>query len=651
MPLCLANLHQNSSDSATIILQFLESQYRQLTITSESKDLVFVLGISGIGKSTLVCLLADCNLKSIETLESSGEYVLIDENDRISNGSTIISKTSVPELLINKKSNTVFVDCPGFQDSRGVASDISVTYLIQKLLRFANRVKFVFAIDHNSVKNSGDRHGFKELARHVTTFIKDIEKYRSGIALIVTKVENRYEKKNGTIQLVDNETMIRGIVQFLQQAKLDLMKRNQNNIPLEETIQNDKSIQFIDILLERKGNHYQKICIFRRPDQSGLVKDIQLLQDGKESMSTIIDQNIQYLDKDNADFGTTVSAETKLRLNDLISEIHERIRMDIVGIDNHVKSIYMHQENQIQNLSELCEKYSIVQQNFLQIQENDPKLFQQQFTKTMNISNENTDSLQKNIEFLDYFTRIHNSSDSFKIENGLAKSKQYIDDSIKWYGFLINLHNVLSEYNIQHDKKLLDKHKLMNIIIHNGEESTINGVGLSKFCNSIGSKICIGIENIQLNSIKIKAFEAIFKLTMIDEMISSCSNDKLVVKGYLVKMSEVDDFRCGAKLIEIYALHKIFIDKNFDRTGQEVKLFIISPTWEIIGDRKIVLNGANGNPHDNNAERGKDGKPGNPGGPAGTFIAIADRFINNDQLHIDLNGGKGGDGQNGGEGL
>lgn len=137
-----------------------------------------------------------------------------------------------------------------------------------------------------------------------------------------------------------------------------------------------------------------------------------------------------------------------------------------------------------------------------------------------------------------------------------------------------------------------------------------------------------------------------------------CLPNKLVVKGNIIRMSEILNMTCiqTAKYVELFALESVIIDKNFTKSGQ-VQLSIIAPKWEIINQTKIVLDGKSVFPlHNINDQaasgigRYKDGKPGKPGESSGSFLGIGKEFVNAENLHIHLNGGDGGPGQSGGNG-
>lgn len=121
---------------------------------------------------------------------------------------------------------------------------------------------------------------------------------------------------------------------------------------------------------------------------------------------------------------------------------------------------------------------------------------------------------------------------------------------------------------------------------------------------------------------------------------------------------------CDVPEVELFATHKVFLDADFDKTGKEVRLTIIAPTWEVIlqdhdTERKIILDGkaaTEKEPKETSetvgpGSDGRDGKSGEPGGPAGDFIGIGQEIIGGKQLIVSVKGGKGGPGQDGGDGI
>lgn len=125
-------------------------------------------------------------------------------------------------MMIDIEANTTYFDCPGFSDTRSVEYDLTTTYLNRKLLSFAKSVKFVFLINYASVRAAGDRADFIELTKHIIKLIKNIKKYRNGIMLVVSKVDNEFSRS----KLINDDKIIKRIVVFLHQAKQDLLELN-----------------------------------------------------------------------------------------------------------------------------------------------------------------------------------------------------------------------------------------------------------------------------------------------------------------------------------------------------------------------------------------------------------------------------------------
>ncbi|CAL1269492.1 unnamed protein product [Larinioides sclopetarius] len=192
---------------------------KDIKLEDNYKDLILILGNTGSGKSTFKQWLAGDNTKLIsrETTKGTEEYI-IEDRERISDN-TVKSKTIIPELVIDTKTNSAYYDCPGFSDTHGASNDIAHTYFIKKVIDHSKSVKMVFVISHSSVRKGVDRQDFMKLVKHVTDLVKDIEKFRNSIAIVATKVDNAY-KKGGI--LVEDENVIEAIADFLKEPKQNL---------------------------------------------------------------------------------------------------------------------------------------------------------------------------------------------------------------------------------------------------------------------------------------------------------------------------------------------------------------------------------------------------------------------------------------------
>lgn len=772
---------QTRSDSITKIFDFLEQSSKNFTL-GEQKDVVVVLGNTGSGKSTLTLLITGAELIAVETDEGSGEYVVKDKRDLISPpDQTTKSQTIIPNLLIDKELTTSYYDCAGFEDSRGVDHDISVTYLIQKLLKYANSVKFVFTVAHSSVKIGGDRHDFKKLARHATTLITNIDKYRDGIALVVNKVETKVS--NG--QIVTDEKTIENIAKFLNQTLSDLSN--------EEPAMQPKMTRFIEILLgKNQYNQFNRIQILRVATESGSFNEMPFPKAERAKIRSLVSKTLQYVQKDSDDFGYSISSDSKLRVHELfveleqtlmkdvnligdeiqkfyqrqqdihsadkhillsmiisandvlpeinadnmklfkkqlasktsalkvpiadeslktldrhidfvyflesvsdaklssafkisnglknvisfltelierskvelVTELKANLTTDIRNIDAEIESIYLQIERETSDITILHDKIQLGHQKLSSITTKNPKLIANQITDAINslalkVSADKLTQFKKHIDVIEFLDSVNTSSISIEIDAQFTQTMQYLYASKNWYTFLTDLPKVFAEYKVQQNVEVhnaSELHDNINRIIDEIGNSVIKfeDTGIKEFLQRISDVLVL--DSIKLNAVKLKLFNELLHQSMLTKIEAICESNELSVKGYFVKMSEVFAIQCDARLIKVMAVFKTFVDADINAEARDLQMHIISPTWEVIGDRTFNMNGRHAENYDSAAPdgakgvQGNPGQPGKPGGPGGYFLGVGDSFINGANLKIFQNGGNGGAGQNGGNG-
>lgn len=338
------------------------------------------------------------------------------------------------------------------------------------------------------------------------------------------------------------------------------------------------------------------------------------------------------------------------------------------AILNEIKQFYVQQENETLDHGALLEKFLFHFKKVKLINSTDPKDYAKQMANVIDeldieISISNWDQFLADVSAI-----TDDQSKSYEIENGMKTIAQYLNESAIWYHFLIEIHDILSEYKMQ---SIPAKNTSMVIItkirsVGKNELKNVNEIGLFQLLDATNKKVYAEVENTQVNQVKLNALKNVLQQTMTADLISLCSSTELLVKGYNVKINDVVNSNCWAqkKTIQIFAMNKLYIDIDIDETGNELQLSMIAPTWEIIGGRQITLDGANGIAHSNSSarngvghsENGLNGLPGKAGGPAGHVFGIGKQFlplvtyIMNGELDIHLHGGIGGPGQNGGNG-
>lgn len=319
------------------IFALLENGDKNLALSKQSKNLILVLGNSGSGKSTFVQWLAGDNnkLKSVSVRgldyddEEDGFYIIEDDNHRI--GSTIMSKTIFPEMIIDNETNNVFYDCPGFSDTRSTSHDIATTYFIKKLTNHAESVKMIFIVNHSSVMTGVDRQDFMRFVKHAIEFIKNIDKFQDSIALVVTKIEKSNNKP---------ELKIKRIVKYLEEfvtTLKDIIKQKETSE--EKRIFFKKAIKFVNVLLIKHGDSYSRIGIFGRPNKPGLVSTIESMQIEKHTIKNRLLKSINFTSKIDDDFGYTLSDTSKYIITSLVNDINLNIRNNTAIIAEKLKTL------------------------------------------------------------------------------------------------------------------------------------------------------------------------------------------------------------------------------------------------------------------------------------------------------------------------
>lgn len=309
----------------------LMSQWKDKIQICRCDEITLVLGNTGSGKSTFIQWFMGNDDQMTSKEIRRGEFIIEDSGNRIGS-STLDSMTIFPELVVDSSTNMAYYDCPGFSDTRNATHEIAITYFIKKVSEQAQKIKIIFIVSYPSVKTGVDRNDFMKLLRHNIEFLKDIDKFSSSIALVVTKVDNDQVKigrgKNARYELVSDDDIINGIAGFLNEIKreceikLNTTSRNRN------TEFYKKTIKILNIFLFKNNEKYPKIGIFRRPDESGALNEISLLVESRSKIKNLVMQ-LEFTRKNNEDFGYTISDRSKNSITGLVDEINENVLADV----------------------------------------------------------------------------------------------------------------------------------------------------------------------------------------------------------------------------------------------------------------------------------------------------------------------------------
>ncbi|XP_075230463.1 uncharacterized protein LOC142329668 [Lycorma delicatula] len=632
-------------------------------------DAVFFVGNTGVGKSTLVQILGGNNSKifSKSVNNDSSDFIIVDNGLKIGMD-TITSETLYPELLVDKETGYFLCDNPGFRDTRSPIHEIISMYSIKKILKHTDKIKIVIVITHASLKVGMYKEDFPNLLKHLTELIHDVDKYKESIHIIATKVENVYRSRQGKIEMVSDSTVISGIASYLMDVKTSLSEKIKHQSTSKNMGNYNNSIKIIDNLLAKKNNTFMKINIIRRPDDEGPISDIEILQTERTNIRKMLLTNENFVKVNSSDFGIPLTDSSLIFLNDLFAKMNSYI-----AELSKLISLYMinHYEPYIKSINNI----NSVIQNSIHTKEK-VKKFSVEIGKSKNpgeyIDKVNNFTTENNLQ-LDCFSNFKNLSalNEFLVNlNDFLNTTAYtpltwnmsmylvndfFDKKVEEYSFLKDVFGLLSSYKVQQNINMYNVKDLQ----HWGIRESKQGLEINENNFNIFIEKC-NLQNryrlVEPNSVLMHNINSLIKLSIKHQNLITCQNKIVTVIDYFITFSKLEDKllqNCkDAVQIKIFALHSVFIDRDLISgwyNGKEIT--IIAPVWNVIGSRKISVNGAEGGNPLPKASVSQVGSNGHNGLPGGKIFGIGEFFNNGENLFLSASGGNGQNGQDGGDGL
>jgi ABC-type Fe3+/spermidine/putrescine transport system ATPase subunit len=422
----------DATNDALETFELLNEGEQHIKLKEQYMDVTLLLGTTGSGKSTFMQWIAGDNnkLKSVEVGTDSSKFLIEDGNRRIS--STTKSKTLFPELVIDNKTNSAFYDCPGFSDTRSTSHDIASTFFIKKLTDFASSIKVILVVGHSNVEKGVNKGNFLELVRHITSLMTDIEKFKDSIAIMMTKVDNVYRVINGRIiGYTTDESVITNVASFLEEFLESLEQNLEHSKTPEDKTFNSKAIELMNILLEKNDESYTRIGIFRRPDKSGPLSRIPLLQEGKKSVEKILYEKLKFTSNNRDDFGYTVSDRSRNGILALVEKINDKVWEDLSKIVEEIKS---HYNKIIVEMLGKVNSFVLSSENIL-VKDTDATEFMLKLTTGCKIASNFLEAVKSSVDVKDLASNIEGNVNLLGV-NSCAENVKNINSHVQILNFL-----------------------------------------------------------------------------------------------------------------------------------------------------------------------------------------------------------------------
>jgi len=599
----------------SIYIEDFEQRKKEL-LKPEYKKLIFVIGNSGTGKSTLLNYLAGDDLVAEKV---DGRWIV--KNNTPSDvviGHGLESQTFFPGF--KKVSGTVYCDMPGFGDTRGTGKEIAKAIFMKSISDYVDEVKILVVIAYSDIDARAK--GLRSLVKSLSSFIHHLNDLNNGIAnngiaIVVTKVDTS-----------DTDSEV------LQDISTVLSKFAKENCAESSFLQSVIS--------------QERLKIFRKPSKAGSLKDIDIpglgkvFVDEQKSIQAMVEAT-SYLSKSQVDFGYSIISDAQLNSVDIARELQNEMSTDMKDIFEDIRKYYSSKIATATDIYELKEIFDIQDWSKEQFNFSSPVLFLQGVIEKLSEYRVSVNQdrfkrfLVKN-QFLNFLQRLSEQIDKYSNYQALDSFLGFLNEERRFNQVLISLVEIKLS-----DESVIRKLYELKTKDHRNNEALISELvdGFIGFTKP---------QKLQINQL----LDCILKSPE-----SKDQGNQRIVVGQVIKLSEALAL-IKDKEVEslcICAAKAVIMDAQ-DLTLPSINVSILSPEWYMFGANTIRLDGKNGKPlaqekansGATDGADGDDGVPGNRGHNGGDFLGVGNAFYNSLGLTVNVNGGKGGSGQNGGDG-
>lgn len=262
----------------------------------EGKQVVFILGFTGNGKSTLTNLLVGNKLVIKEQKFGVIGYELEQNEYGAAIGHALESQTALPNIMEGRDPAYIYVDCPGFKDTKGPEQDIPNAFYITKLMEKTKNVKLILTTSNDSFVNKND--SIVSLIKKTTEWFPNPMSIKNGIMLVVTKA-----RAPSSQDCRDKFAEILNTCKSLNEAQ--------------------------KILIQHFSSKQSLITFFREPTRNNpyeKFEDRTSILDGIKKTGSIAE----------LEFQLSISDESKLYIHEVVLEMNRRLKTTIAKLFNDI---------------------------------------------------------------------------------------------------------------------------------------------------------------------------------------------------------------------------------------------------------------------------------------------------------------------------
>lgn len=616
------------------------------TSLNQTAKATIVLGSTGSGKTTILEFLSD---KELTVEVKYGNPYLDSKSSQIGHG----GEAKTDRVMIHTfADNQVFIDTPGFGDTRGEYTEIKNHIAIRNVVECSKieGVRMIFVVPKSVIFYEANRGSdLIKFIKSVRNFIPDFsaKKWIDQTFIVVTKTETRTTTSHA----------IEAIKDGIEDIKEGMILTTEERQFFKYLMDNQK-VKLFPMPREpyKAGEIFQNIEL--RNDILNFIKQTPTVKISKDDFSKEFQLSSQGEIVD--DFSAAKESFVK-QCNLKKDYITEQIKSSIQVFPKQEFSIKEYNqekkilENYINNFNKICEGKS----STIPLKENSPNNFNE-IEELISIFCE----LDFSANFFKKYTS--NRESLFTIESEGEKLLDIIGQLKTYYEWMICTTNAYKSffYFLAPKDNQCEANSIDEILRRNkdpykffeypDELSIRNSIieGCAKAENiqeaaNIRRKLDVLREGHQ----ETNSLDKLIKLVNSIAMEESPQYQNCTIKGFIPKILQhvVDNpALSNCKEIAIYGVYGIQIAGPLELEGKN--LIMIAPHIKVVGNQSIKLNGIVGARHSHlEDDNGKDGAAGNVGENGGSLYGYCFNIIGG-KLTVSSRGGDGSDGQNGGNG-